>query len=300
MIDAREIMRAAVTGGPLSIKDDPTAFAADPVDNLVTRDDVQRVLVDTAKDNALSALAQAFGREAERIGTLMDGAIAEDGPLADLDGIWAAEIQGVRPRLPDLSSIAAAPDWESRIEALRAVMADVVEAMVTTEQLAEPAAAQLDTLISLDPRLAHLADADFTPPAFVTGRDPLANVASDEPDWDGEYDTDEQAGLDQWDDESTPAPVETGRRGRGKRNGKPVPKLCALLETAGFQDKEIAAIMGIDKSTYSLMRSGKRPWQGLRDDVAAKLHREVSGRQFALSEAMLGIDDPEVRKPDGA
>lgn len=334
-IDCQKIMRGAVQGAPLSLKDDPTAYPDGDLTTVVDRDILATMLTATAKENALSGLARAFGAEAERIGTLMDTAVAEDGPLADLDGIWAAEIQGVRPTLPDLTPVAAAADWEARVEALKAIMATTIETMVASGGLDEAAAGQLDTLISLDPRLAHLADAEVEVPQFLGGgRDPLAHVeespedeqfVADEfaPRWD-----DEPEEEIVWDDEKTivelplahsgtkggrissgppKAPailrefvVETGRRGRGKRNGKPVPKLCGLLETAGFQDKEIAAILGIDKSTYSLMRSGKRPWQGLRDEQAQKLGIEIGGRVEALNSAFASLSDAAVRLPDGA
>jgi hypothetical protein len=290
MIDVEAIVRDALAGVPASLRDDPSAWSDAP-----DLEDVKDAVSQTAYDNVASAVAKAFGAASERIATLMDAAVAEDGPLADLDAVWDAEITGT-PIRPDLTELFSAEDWQGRVDALLGAMRHVAKRVADTARGTVPDSLVQST-IALDPRLAHLAvDDSFTPPAFL-GLDP-----ADQPAADIIWDDEPAAEADPWADEivdpqPAAAPVETGRRGRGKRNGASVPKLCALLELAGFADKDVAAALGFDKSYYSLMRSGKRPWAGVRDEAVAKLLLELNGRRDALAQAVAALDTDEVRHP---
>lgn len=319
MIDVRKLCQEAVAGVPLSLKDDPTTWSDEP-----TRDDVRDALSQATYDNVASALAVAFGRESERIATLMDAAIAEDGPLADLDAIWDAEVANGRTR-PELLALHLSADWDTRVNDLRAAIRDVV---VVTAKSAQSVVTdeQIDAMIEIDPRLATIAE-PYVPPAFLNklpdpepddepffssvsdidwGEEPTetAKVRSDLTAFgngvahvadDGKVTHVPLAEID-WSEDTVTLPA-TGRRSRGKRAGAAVPLLSGLLEAAGFADKDVARLLGIDKSTYSLARAGKRPWQGLRDEQAIALRAEIRARADALAEALVALDSPEVRHP---
>lgn len=314
MIDVEQITRDAIAGVPSSLKDDPTAWSDAP-----DLEDVKDAVSQSAYDNVASAVAKAFGAASGEIAALMDFAIAEDGPLADLDAVWDAEITGT-PIRPDLTELFSATDWQGQVDALLGAMRQVAKRVADTARGAVPDSLVQST-IALDPRLAHLTVPDtFTPPAFL-GLDANDNpneqiIWDDGPETEGEWtDTPDPSGpvrartpsrhipeADPWADDEPVTPesvmaVETGRRGRGKRNGAPVPKLCSLLELAGFADKDVAAALGFDKSYYSLMRSGKRPWAGVRDEAVAKLLQELNGRRDALEQALVSLDTDEVRHP---
>lgn len=314
MIDVRKLCQEAIAGVPASLKDDPTTWSDEP-----TRDDVRDALSQATYDNVASALAGAFGRESERIATLMDAAIAEDGPLADLDAIWDAEVANGRTR-PNLSLVYDATDWDTRVNILRDAIRVAVVVTAKSAQDAITHEETIDFIIGTDPRLAHLVQPpspipdNYRPPAFLGLLPPeeFDPAAGDEIVWDDEptvtmpqhMAVEERAPIqvsestaataNVWDDE--PAPP--GRRGRGKRAGAAVPLLSGLLEAAGFADKDVARLLGIDKSTYSLARAGKRPWQGLRDEQAIALRAEIRARADALAEALVALDTPGVRNPD--
>jgi len=114
MLNIHDTASKAASEFGLSMKDDPTLW---PSGDEITAEAVRRACNATALENARSALSRALGRIAETVATEMDVAIAEDGPLADLDAVLAQHVED-GPEI-DLSGVLAAADWQARCEALR-------------------------------------------------------------------------------------------------------------------------------------------------------------------------------------
>ena len=122
MIDVRKLAASAAKGFGLSLKDDPTAWGAADGDSIAAFSALD--IVDNchaeAKRCAASGVASVLGKASEGIATAMDVAIYEDGPLADLDAVWTQHATGLSV---DLSGVAAARDWQGRVDALREAIA---------------------------------------------------------------------------------------------------------------------------------------------------------------------------------
>lgn len=114
MLNIFETAKQAASEFGLSMKDDPTLW---PAGSEITPEIVRKTCNAAALENARSALSRALGKIAETVATEMDVAIAEDGPLADLDAVLALHVED-GPDF-DLSAVAAAPDWQARVEAVR-------------------------------------------------------------------------------------------------------------------------------------------------------------------------------------
>lgn len=114
MLNIFETARQAASEFGLSMKDDPTLW---PAGSEITPEIVRKTCNAAALENARSALSRALGKIAETVATEMDVEIANDGPLADLDAVLALHVED-GPDF-DLSAVAAAPDWQARVEAVR-------------------------------------------------------------------------------------------------------------------------------------------------------------------------------------
>ena len=299
MLNVKQIAEQAAGEFGLSLKDDPTAWADAAT---VTPAEVVRQCNEAARENARSALSRALGKVSELIATEMDVAVAEDGPLADLASVLAQHVEGLDV---DLSGVEAAADWQGRVDALREALGLAVHGYPV------PPVSIADVLAyaNEDPRLhtpglrkgiAAVAEPttlkDEEVPAFLR-RGVQAEPAAD---WDDEPAAEPEApATADWDDE--PAPVATPARQRAAAAPSgPVPPLVGLAVAAGLTDTEMAAILGLSKSYYSLIRNGKRPWPGLKPDQAKALRVEVDARAEALSAVRDALDGGAVLKPDGA
>lgn len=299
MLNVKQIAEKAAGEFGLSLKDDPTAWADAAT---VTPAEVVRRCNETARENARSALSHALGKVSELIATEMDVAISEDGPLADLTNVLAQHVEGLDV---DLFGVEAAADWQGRVDALREALGLAVHGYPV------PPVSIVDVLAyaNKDPRLhapglrkgiaavaepAALKDEEV--PAFLRRGATAAEPAGD---WDDEPAAEPEApATADWDDEPAPAATPTRQRAAAAPSG-PVPPLVGLAVAAGLTDTEMAAILGLSKSYYSLIRNGKRPWPGVKPDQVRALRAEVDARKAALVSVHDALDDGAVLKPDG-
>jgi len=311
MLNVKQIAEQAASEFGLSLKDDPTAW---PAGAATMPNEVVRQCNEVARENVRSALSRALGKVSELIATDMDVAISEDGPLADLPAVLAQHVEGLDV---DLSGVEKAEDWQGRVEALREALGMAVHGFPVAKLSPDSINAYIDD----DPRLADLAvslkhgaavsietsaaaveaiengdlkDEDI--PAFLRRGTAAAEPAGD---WDDEPAAEQEApATADWDDE--PAPVATPARQRAAAAPSgPVPPLVGLAVAAGLTDTEMAAILGLSKSYYSLIRNGKRPWPGTKPDQVKALRAEVDARMAALVSVHDALDEGAVLKPDG-
>lgn len=299
MLNVKQIAEKAAGEFGLSLKDDPTAWADAAT---VMPAEVVRQCNEAARENARSALSRALGKVSELIATEMDVAVAEDGPLADLASVLAQHVEGLDV---DLSGVEAAADWQGRVDALREALGLAVHGYPV------PPVSIADVLAyaNEDPRLhtpglrkgiAAVAEPttlkDEEVPAFLR-RGVQAEPAAD---WDDEPAAPEPAAepAADWDDEPAPTATPTRQQAAAAPSG-PVPPLVGLAVAAGLTDTEMAAILGLSKSYYSLIRNGKRPWPGMKPDQVKALRAEVDARMAALVSVHDALDEGAVLKPDG-
>src|SRR5574343_1250758 len=93
-INAAEVAQKAASDFGLSMKDDPTQWAEGSRPSLL---EVEDACNEVANGNVKSALSRAVGKVVEQIAADMEGAIAEDGALADLDSVFAVYVSGLEP-----------------------------------------------------------------------------------------------------------------------------------------------------------------------------------------------------------
>lgn len=311
MLNVKQIAEQAASEFGLSLKDDPTAW---PAGAATMPNEVVRQCNEVARENVRSALSRALGKVSELIATDMDVAISEDGPLADLPAVLAQHVEGLDV---DLSGVEKAEDWQGRVEALREALGMAVHGF----PVAKLSPDSINAYIADDPRLAALAvslkhgaavsietsaaaveaiengdlkDKDI--PAFLRRGTAAAEPAGD---WDDEPAAEPEApAAADWDDEPAPAATPTRQRAAAAPSG-PVPPLVGLAVAAGLTDTEMAGILGLSKSYYSLIRNGKRPWPGMKPDQVKALRAEVDARMAALVSVHDALDDGAVLKPDG-
>lgn len=311
MLNVKQIAEKAAGEFGLSLKDDPTAW---PAGAATMPNEVVRQCNEVARENVRSALSRALGKVSELIATDLDVAISEDGPLADLPAVLAQHVEGLDV---DLSGVEKAEDWQGRVEALREALGMAVHGF----PVAKLSPDSINAYIADDPRLAALAASlkhgaavsietsaaaveaiengdlkDEDIPAFLRRGTAAAEPAGD---WDDEPAAEQEApATADWDDE--PAPVATPARQRAAAAPSgPVPPLVGLAVAAGLTDTEMAAILGLSKSYYSLIRNGKRPWPGMKPDQVKALRAEVDARMAALVSVHDALDGGAVLKPDG-
>lgn len=312
MLNVKQIAEQAASEFGLSLKDDPTAW---PAGAATMPNEVVRQCNEVARENVRSALSRALGKVSELIATDMDVAISEDGPLADLLAVLAQHVEGLDV---DLSGVEKAEDWQGRVEALREALGMAVHGFPVPKLSPD----SINAYIADDPRLAALAvslkhgaavsietsaaaveaiengdlkDEDI--PAFLRGgvADPRKDIADA---WDDEPATEAGETAADWDDEPAPAATPARQRAAAAPAG-PAPKLVGLVVAAGLTDTEMAAILGLSKSYYSLIRNGKRLWPGMKPDQVKALQAEVDARMAALVSVHDALDDGAVLKPDG-
>lgn len=311
MLNVKQIAEQAASEFGLSLKDDPTAW---PAGAATMPNEVVRQCNEVARENVRSALSRALGNISELIATDMDVAISEDGPLADLPAVLAQHVEGLDV---DLSGVEKAEDWQGRVEALREALGMAVHGFPVAKLSPDSISAYIDD----DPRLADLAvslkhgaavsietsaaaveaiengdlkDEDI--PAFLRRGTAAAEPAGD---WDDEPAAEPEApATADWDDEPAPAATPVRQRKAAEPSG-PVPALVGLAVAAGLTDTEMAGILGLSKSYYSLIRNGKRPWPGMKPDQAQALRAEVNARAEALTAVTAALDAGAVLKPDG-
>lgn len=311
MLNVKQIAEQAASEFGLSLKDDPTAW---PAGAATMPNEVVVQCNNVARENVRSALSRALGKVSELIATDMDVAISEDGPLADLPAVLAQHVEGLDV---DLSGVEKAEDWQGRVEALREALGMAVHGF----PVAKLSPDSINAYIADDPRLAALAvslkhgaavsietsaaaveaiengdlkDKDI--PAFLRRGTAAAEPAGD---WDDEPAAEPEApAAADWDDEPAPAATPARQRKAAAPSG-PVPPLVGLAVAAGLTDTEMAAILGLSKSYYSLIRNGKRPWPGMKPDQVKALRAEVDARMAALVSVHDALDDGAVLKPDG-
>lgn len=297
MIDAKTLAAEAASQFGLSLKDDPTAW--DDVLDLgdLTPAQVRERCQAAARENVVSALANALGRQVERIATEMDVAIAEDGALADLPGLWAAQVDGLTI---SLAEVEPAPDWEARVKALGssiiAAINEVEVAPVTVRQLLEylnsdNRFAGMGALKKGVAALPEPGGEEFRPPKFVA-----ETMGVDTSTWDAEP---AELPANTWDDEPEPAKPARRKREPGKRGVAPlapsrVSNFPALLHSAGVTKADIARMSGFSDSYIGYIFAGRKPWPGLRPDQVRAMREELAVRHAALGEALdlLGDDSP--------
>lgn len=304
MLNVKQIAGQAAGEFGLSLKDDPTAW---PAGEAITPADVVRQCNEVARENVRSALSRALGKVSELLATEMDVAISEDGPLADLPGVLAQHVEGLDV---DLSGVEAAADWQARVDALREALAlavhgypvpalrvsDVLAYANSDDRLHAPG---LRKGIAAIPKADDVKDEDI--PAFLKRGANTTDVqaqAEAPADWDDEPTTTAEPAAPDWDDEPAPAATPARQRKAAEPSG-PVPALVGLAVAAGLTDTEMAGILGLSKSYYSLIRNGKRPWPGMKPDQASALRAEVNARAEALAAVIAALDAGAVLKPDG-
>lgn len=324
----------------LSMKDDPTLWPEGSAPTLAV---IQATCNTVATENARSAMSRGLGKIAELVATECDVAIAEDGPLADLESILAEHLED-GPDI-DLSAVLAAPDWQARVEAVREAFAVAVQSFPVPWRSREEVA----LYIELDPRLAKLGVAATSKPDVPASL--LVNQGGD--DWDEP----DLSDTNDWDDA---APAAASKRERGKPSpgkarrtkaeiaedeaadaalqarldaskGRPeadtadwdeepaseapvpvldagwddvapvatAPTLPGLLSTAGIPDTDMAAILGLSKGYYSMIRNGKRPWPGVKPDQVQRLRIELHARREAIDAIDQALSTDAVLKPEG-
>lgn len=311
MLNVKQIAEQAASEFGLSLKDDPTAW---PAGAATMPNEVVRQCNEVARENVRSALSRALGKVSELIATDMDVAISEDGPLADLPAVLAQHVEGLDV---DLSGVEKVEDWQGRVEALREALGMAVHGF----PVAKLSPDSINAYIADDPRLAALAvslkhgaavsietsaaaveaiengdlkDKDI--PAFLRRGTAAAEPAGD---WDDEPAAEPEApAAADWDDEPAPAATPARQRKAAEPSG-PVPALVGLAVAAGLTDTEMAGILGLSKSYYSLIRNGKRPWPGMKPDQVKALRAEVDARMAALVSVHDALDEGAVLKPDG-
>jgi transcriptional regulator with XRE-family HTH domain len=265
MLNVKQIAEKAASEFHWSLRDDPTAWSL----GAVTPVEVVQKCNEVARENVQSALSRALGKLSEFIATEMDVAISEDGPLADLHSVLSKHVEGLDA---ELSRVRAAADWQARVDALREAFATAIQNNCPVPAL----------------RIADILAYAYTDDRLRSPRlrEGLAMLIQDEP-----VEAD-------WDDEPAPAATPVRQRKAAEPSG-PVPALIKLAISAGFLDSEMADILGLSKSYYSLIRNGKRPWPGMKPNQVKLLKTEVNARAGALAKIDAVLDAGAVLKPDG-
>jgi hypothetical protein len=239
---------------------------------------------ETIRETFRSLLARRIGAVIQDAATDMDGAIAEDGPLADLAGVWSMYVTGLD--LEDYEPIHTAKDWDARIEALKEIVIPLIQGLPAPAATAD----HISAYINADPRLADLAVslrvAPPTPPDPEVAHGGGALAFS----WDD--DEDEVAAA-------APAPAAPAPKPAALPHGdtRPTPLLFQLLEPIGVLLTDVADVTGIQKPTLSNIRNGKRPWAGLSEKQAHALADELDARveaATALSRRLRELDPAVV------
>jgi hypothetical protein len=190
MFSFKETAEKAAAEFGLSMKDDPTLWPEGSTPTLAV---VTKACNDTAIECARSAMSRGLGKIAETVATEFDVAIAEDGPLADLETVLNEHLYD-GPDI-DLSAVLAAPDWQARVEATREAFGVAVQSYDVPARSAEEVA----LYVELDPRLSKLGIVSGSKPDVPQSL--LVNQGGDEWDEPDAEVKDEPDAVDPWADE---------------------------------------------------------------------------------------------------
>ena len=258
MFKFQETAETAAAQFGLSMKDDPTQW---PEGSTPTIGVITKACNDVATECARSALSRGLGKIAEQVATEMDVAIAEDGPLADLDAVLNEHLYD-GPDI-DLSGVLAAPDWQARVEAVREAFGVAVQSFAVPARKAD----EIATYIELDPRLAKLGVADTSRPDVPATL--LVNGGGD--DWD-EPDSDVVDEADPWAEDGTSGPlgsatslvVHAAASALVRERGKPSPGKARRTKAEIAEDEAADAAEAAD-----IDESGPRPGDDWDDEAPA-------------------------------
>jgi hypothetical protein len=265
-IDVSALADEALASFPGALRDDPTAW---PEGDATMLSEVERTVCETVRDTYQSLLARRIGVHVQAIATDMEGALNDDGPLADLGAVWAGYVIGLD--LEDFDPVLKAKDWTARVEALGEIVAQAIHGA----QPPVPTPLALDAYIATEPRLAALA---------VSQKHGLAQRVTDGP----QLETAQPSGGFSWDEEDDePATIPPPN--------VPSHSFFDLLDAAGVTLSDVAEITGIGKPTLSNAKNGKRPWPGLTETQADALADNLGARSRIA--AML---EEKLRARDGA
>lgn len=245
MFSFKETAETAASQFGLSMKDDPTLWPEGSAPTLAV---IQAACNTVATENARSAMSRGLGKIAELVATECDVAIAEDGPLANLENVLCEHLYD-GPDI-DMSGVLAAADWQARVEATREAFAVAVQSFSVPPRTDEEVA----LYVELDPRLSKLG--------IVTGSKPdvpqslLVNQGGDE--WDdeptpkrGDYVTATLSADGKLTNVQITEPPAAPKRQRGKPDPlsgrtRRTKAEIAEDEAADAQDREVAAAAGAD------------------------------------------------------
>lgn len=278
MLNILETAKKAASEFGLSMKDDPTLW---PAGSEITPEIVRKTCNAAALENARSALSRALGKIAETVATEMDVEIANDGPLADLDAVLALHVED-GPDF-DLSAVAAAPDWQARVEAVREAFGIAVHGYHITPLPINDLLryANGDERLNGDIRRGIAALRGPEHDKLETPGAPPVNGAGDE--WD-EPDTeaeDEPDAVDQWADEDP-------KRERGKPSpGKARRTKAEIAEDAAAEAAE--AVQAATPGDWDDEPASEAPAPALDDAEPTATAQNLPGLASAA-----GIADGEM------
>ena len=250
-IDVSALADEALNSFPGALRDDPTAW---PAGDATLVSEVRTTVFETVRDNYRSLLARRIGGHVQAVATDMEGALADDGPLADLGAVWSGYVTGLD--LEDLEPVVKAKDWTARVEALGEVVAQAIHGAPAPAV----STALIDAYVASEPRLFALAVSQKHGCAepFVEQEQPKLETAQPG----GGFSWDEE------DDESAVIPPSTDA----------TPLLFKRLDAAGFLLTDLADVTGIGKPTLSNAKNNKRPWGGLNKEQATRLAEALNER----------------------
>ena len=291
MINLQEIGDKAAGEFGLSLLDDKQIWESETPP---TAEEIKAVCFEVAEGNAKSAVARAVGKLAEPITQDIDAAIAEDGPLADLDGVFGMYIQGAALNDPAfMDMFAELKKWDAKVELVR----EKLRTVCLKYKFKPLTVAQLLAYVNSDPRLEGSAkvvsalDYEGASDVFLQNEMPpipeaLKRVKTVKPDT-------APVVVDASFFDAEPAVPVTFTRRAEPPSG---PRLCALAAAAGIPDQDMASLLNVSKSFYSLIRSGKRPWNGMKPDRVNALKLELEARREIIDELASELEAGFVTK----
>lgn len=240
MFSFKETAEKAAAEFGLSMKDDPTLWPEGSTPTLAV---VTKACNDTAIECARSAMSRGLGKIAETVATEFDVAIAEDGPLADLEAVLNEHLYD-GPDI-DLSAVLAAPDWQARVEATREAFGVAVQSFDVPARSAE----EIALYVELDPRLSKLGIVSGSKPDVPQSL--LVNQGGDEWDEPDAEVKDEPDAVDQWADEAPKRERGKPSPGKARRTKAEIAEDEAADARDAARDTEIGAAMDWDDEPAS-------------------------------------------------